>query len=198
MTKARLLGLSILIFMFAAIAAGQTTPQTHDEFVAAGRAEAQKGNFTAAAKWYSKAIAVQPDDYDVIYGRAGCYMVIGKYDDAIKDLNTVMKGRPGNNQVLLMRANTYNAKLDWKKGLADAEAVLSADRELAAGYQARGLAKAGLKKYAEAEADLAEAIRREPNNHMFYTVRAAIYEQQGKAGPSQADKLKAESLKRGQ
>ena len=190
--------LMIAVLAFSAAVSAQTTPQTHDEFVRAGQAEAQKGNFAGAAAWYSKAINVQKDDFDIIYARSGCYMVIGKYDDALKDINTVLKGRPGNNQVLLMRANLYNAKTDWKKGLADAEAVLAADADLADGYQTRGLAKAGLKKFAEAEADLAEAIRRNPRNPMYYTVRAAIYEQQGKAGPSQADKLKAESLKRGQ
>lgn len=63
------------------------------------------------------------------------------------------------------------------------------------GYQIRGLAQAGMKKYAEAEADLAIAIRLSPNNHMNYTVRSVIYAEQGKAAQAQADKLTAERLK---
>lgn len=52
-----------------------------------------------------------------------------------------------------------------------------------------------MKKYAEAEADLAIAIRLSPNNHMNYTVRSVIYAEQGKAAQAQADKLTAERLK---
>jgi Tfp pilus assembly protein PilF len=55
-----------------------------------------------------------------------------------------------------------------------------------------------MKKHAEAEADLATAIRLAPQNHMHYTFRAAIYTDQGKAAQAQADKLKAEQLQRGQ
>lgn len=183
-----------LTFCFGT-ASGQTTPQTHDEFVQAGKEAASKGDFKTAANWYSKAIEVQPDDYDIIFARAGCYGVLGEHDEAIKDLNTILKAKPDAIGVLRFRGQVYNGRNDWKKGFNDADALLKLDPNDADGYQIRGLAQAGMKKCAEAEADLAIAIRLSPNNHMNYTVRSAIYAEQGKAAQAQADKLTAERLK---
>ncbi len=185
--------LGLTLCFSAAIA--QTTPQTHDEFVQAGKEAAAKQDFKTAAKWYSKAIDVQPDDYDMMFARAGCYTVLGKYDEALKDLNAILKAKPGLVGVLRFRAQLFNGKTEWKKGFQDADAVIKLAPDDADAYQARGLAQAGMKKYQEAEADLAIAIRLAPKSHMNYTVRSAIYAEQGKAAQAQADKLTAERLK---
>ena len=172
----------------------QTTPQTFNEFVQAGQESARKADYAGAARWYSKALEVRPD-LEIMYARGASYMGQAKWDEALKDFNAIVKARPDSVPGLYMRAVCYNAKTNWKKGLVDAEAVLKLDAEHADAYQTRGLAKAGLGRYAEAEADLAEAIRRNPRNPMYFTVRAAIYTDQGKAALAQADKLKAEQLK---
>jgi tetratricopeptide (TPR) repeat protein len=185
-------GLAILAFGTAI--AAQTTPQTHDEFVQAGKEAAGKKDYNAASQWYGKALAVRPDNHDIRYARAGCFVLLGKYDEAVKDLTVILEAQPDNIQVLFARASYNNAKGDYKKAHKDAEAVLKLDTNHAGGYQARGTAYAGQKKYNEAIADLTRSIGINPRDPSSYTVRAAVYEVQGNAAMAQADRLKAQQL----
>jgi tetratricopeptide (TPR) repeat protein len=178
-------------------APAQTTPQTHDEFVQAGKEAVAKSDFNSAVKWYSKAIDIRLGDYEIIFARAGCYAVLQKYDNALKDVEIVAKQHPENIAVLHFRATIYNVKKEWKKTMADAETILRLDPNNAKGYQVRGGAFAGQKKYVEAEDDLTKAITLDPKDHVNYILRGALYEAQGMAGKAQADKLKAEQLQRG-
>jgi tetratricopeptide (TPR) repeat protein len=198
MNKTKLLLAAVFTLIIGAIAvSAQTTPQTHDEFVQAGREAALKNDNKAASEWYSKALKVRPDNHDVRYARAATYYLIGKKSEAIKDLTIVLEALPGNLKVLYARASYYNANGDYKKGWQDGEAILKIDPDNAGGYQARGTGYAGQKKYKEALDDLSKSISLNPNDPGSYTVRAAVYEMQGNAAMAQADKLTAERLTKG-
>jgi tetratricopeptide (TPR) repeat protein len=194
--KLRLLLLTALATLASFSIAGQT-PQTHDEFVQAGKEAAAKNDNRGASEWYSKALAIRPDNHDVRYARAATYYLIDKKSEAIKDLTIILAALPGNLKVLYARASYYNANGEYKKGFADGEAILKIDANNAGGYQARGTGYAGQKKYKEAIDDLSKAILLDPRDPGSYTVRAAVYELQGNAAMAQADRLKAEQLKKG-
>ncbi len=189
----------IFCLLIGAISAfAQTTPVTFNENVQAAKEAYAKSDFNSALKYYSAAIKLHPESYDVILSRAGVWAMLEKYNDSIKDLNTVLKANPENVVALNLRAGVYNAKRDWKKGFTDANAAIKINANNSDSYMARGLSLAGQKKYAEGEADLNTAIKLNPRRADYYHIRAAIYKDWGKANLAQADELKAAQIARGQ
>ena len=190
----------VSLFLLVAVAAvSAQTPITRNEQFAAGAEAAKKGDYKTANEWYTKALKHDPNDVDILYARAGTFIMLKKVSEAVKDLDTILATNPRNQNVLVSvlyaRASYLNMKGDYKKAMKDAEAILAINPDHSGAYQARGGAYLGQKKYKESEADLTRAIELNPRDHVSYTVRAAVYEMQGMAAQAQADKLKAEQLK---
>lgn len=197
--KMRRLFVAGILSLVAAFAITAQTPVTTKEMTAAAVDAAKKGDYKTANEWYTKVLKINPGDVDILYARAGTFVMLKKAGLAIKDLDAILETKPQNNNVLIAvlyaRASYLNMDGGHKKAIADAEAILKINPDHAGAFQARGTAYLGMKKYKEAETDLTKAISLNPRDHVNYTVRAAVYEAQGMAAQAQADKLKAEQLK---
>jgi tetratricopeptide (TPR) repeat protein len=194
----RRLFIAVILSLIAAFAISAQTPITTNEMTAAAGEAAKKGDYKAANEWYTKVLKLNPGDINILYSRAGTFVMLKKVDPAIKDLDAILATNPQNQGILIAvlyaRASYLNMKGGHKKAIEDAETILKINPEYAGAFQARGTAYLGMKKYKESETDLTKAISLNPRDHVNYTVRAAVYEAQGMAAQAQADKLKAEQL----
>ena len=84
------------------------------------------------------ALALRPDDPDLLVERAEAAGVAGWYDKAIADLDRVLKTNPSRFDALLYRASAYREEGRLDDALADIEAALKRSPESASGLLERG------------------------------------------------------------
>lgn len=86
-----------------------------------------KGKYQDAIASYDKAVAVKPDDFDVLYSRSLSMERLGNFDAAEKDLGTLVKLQPDNATVL--NALGYMLVVNTKR-YDEAEKLISKALEL--------------------------------------------------------------------
>ena len=96
-----------------------------------------------------------------------------KYDEAITDLNEVIRINPQNAEVYIMRGNAKIELGRFEEALADFNEVIRINPQNAGGYGWRGNAKIALGRYDEAISDYNEFIRINPPNAMAYVIRGS-------------------------
>ncbi len=112
--------------------------------------------------------------------RIRVYMTKEYYADAIKELNTMeanLQASGPNPFVLSNRAECYQALYQYRKAVADYNALLAVTDNYWNGYLQRGLCYAGLGKYDEAIADFSTVIQNDIQLAYYaYYRRGWVYE----------------------
>lgn len=93
----------------------------------AGNAWLQIGAAEAAAVSFSEALKLAPGENDLLLDRAGAYMVIDKWDEALSDLDTAIANDPGDAIAYQMRAEVHLSKDALDLAMKDVEASMAAD-----------------------------------------------------------------------
>ena len=108
---------------------GQGTPVAlkGDLLGQAGQAWLMAGKDSRAIAAFSKAVAAQPLDVELLIDRAFAYAGLGRYPEAISDLSRAIEMTPGRADAYLYRANAYRRVNDL------ALAARDVDRSLALG-----------------------------------------------------------------
>lgn len=118
-----------------------------------------------------------------ILSRAGIWYAARKYDSAIADLNRLLGYSSYNRRALFMRAECYERKRDYARAGKDYAAVLAwgqtrDNKPEQLNYMAhlgRARSFARRRKYAEAIADLKDAVAMYPDRTEAYTARVRIW-----------------------
>ena len=93
----------------------------------AGNAWLQIGAAEAAAVSFSEALKLAPGENDLLLDRAGAYMVIDKWDEALSDLDTAIANDPSDAIAYQMRAEVHLSKDALDLAMKDVEASMAAD-----------------------------------------------------------------------
>jgi tetratricopeptide (TPR) repeat protein len=126
-------------------------PATYFLGVAAGARKDRAG----AVDWYSKALALQPDNVQALVQRAALEIELGRLDAAIADSGRALKLSPDDAGAVYRRATALTGKGEWKEAIAayarlkevfrkdwgGADAMLAVLPELAAESSAEPVAK---------------------------------------------------------
>ncbi len=110
--------------------------------------------------------------------RAACYMLLGKYELAVKDYDEVIRLAPNSAGAFNGRGMAKSELKDYAGAIKDYDQAIKLNGKLAWAYNNRGLAKRYLKEYASAIEDYNDAIRLDPKYATAFNNRGAVkYEQ---------------------
>lgn len=114
-------------------------------------------------------------NYHGIYGSlAECYYGLGRYQEALTEVNQAMSMTTDNGQYYIIRAKIRRAMGDFDRALESASAGLEKMPTSPAAMVEKGLSLSSLKKYTDASSLLGEAIMDEPDNVLYYLMRGKI------------------------
>ncbi|PCI62723.1 MAG: hypothetical protein COB37_06390 [Kordiimonadales bacterium] len=88
-------------------------PETYNVL---GIAYKDKGDYSAAISNYLSALAINPDDADVLNNIGNAYSDVGRLDEALESHNKAIKLKPDFAEVHFNAANVHLLKGDFKKG----------------------------------------------------------------------------------
>lgn len=96
----------------------KANPYQAEGYTALGSAAAAMGDYVSALSLLDTAAKLNPSSAEVLFSRAGVYMMLERYEDAVRDYTAVLSVRPA--------ADVYNARgavytRMGKKDLADAD-----------------------------------------------------------------------------
>lgn len=170
----------------AAIAAFTKAAEVDNTYAEAflGRADAlrEQEDYSAALTAYNQARDINPKLAAIYNGRGVCYRELGQIDLALNDFNNAME---------LDRTNPETAKnlgdilVNRTQDPANALRVLDKAVELnpedAEVFRNRGLAHAQLRRFDEAEKDIAKSVELKDDDFETYSMQASVYLFQDKA-----------------
>jgi TonB family protein len=87
-------------------------------------------NCSAAVTEYTKVIDIDARQVKALMGRGTCYVMIGKYDLAIADLNSAIKAAPSDDQAHFYRALAYDYSGDPRSADQDYDQAVKLNAEL--------------------------------------------------------------------
>ena len=145
-----------------------------------GEALREMEDYQSAANAYSQAIDRDPSAAAAYNGRGECFLELQQVDLAANDFNNALERAPSDPKVL---SNIGHIMVNYSRG--DATAISTAIRRLddaiagnpedARAYRDRGFAKAMLREFDKAEADLQQAAEIDPADHENFAVLANVY-----------------------
>ena len=120
---------------------GQGTPVAlkGDLLGQAGQAWLMAGKDRRAIAAFSKAVAAQPRDVELLIDRAFAYAGLGRYAEAIDDLSRALEMTPRRADAYLYRANAYRRVDDLALAVRDIDRSLSLRPGNADAYLERGI-----------------------------------------------------------
>ncbi len=114
-------------------------------------------------------------NYHGIYGSlAECYFGLGKYQEALTEINQAMSMTTENGQYYIVRAKIRRAMGEYDRALESASEGLGKLPASSAAMAEKGLCLSSLGKYTDASSLLGGAIMDEPDNASYYLMRARI------------------------
>lgn len=121
-------------------------------------------NYEDALEGFNQAIRMDGQETAYHADRALTLAIIGRYGDALRDINRAMELEDDNEKTYLMliRASFLNDTGQYAQALSDCEAVLVVQPANAVAYSTRGYAHKGLRHNAQAMADFAKALQLDP------------------------------------
>ncbi|RMF94771.1 MAG: tetratricopeptide repeat protein [Candidatus Schekmanbacteria bacterium] len=138
------------------------------------------GKPSKAIEFYKKTVQLNPRHFLAHYNLGRFYTLQGDYEKAILEYETALKLRPDHSYSYNNLAYIYMEKLnDKKKGLEYLKKAVKASPNIAFIRKNYASALIDLGKYKEAEKEMKEALRLEPNNPKYYTELGNIYKKMG-------------------
>jgi tetratricopeptide (TPR) repeat protein/tRNA A-37 threonylcarbamoyl transferase component Bud32 len=158
-------------------------PATVEEALALGKKKFDKNYFEAAEEAYTEAIRLDPTCAEAYKRRGACKFNEGRVKDSLPDFGKALELDPDDAEAYRLRALAYANLQDFSPAITDLERVLKlgpADPApchdlLARVYSNRAAEKARAQQFAEAAADVTEAMKHDPKAAVFYHQRGSCY-----------------------
>ncbi|MBZ0273047.1 tetratricopeptide repeat protein [bacterium] len=153
----------------------------------------QLGKPKDAERIAGEAIATAPSG-ELYYARGAIYMALGRYDDAIRDLDSAIGYEPENSEYHIARGEV---RLRIGRGEAaekDYARAIELDSENAKAYLGRGGLALVRNDLASARIDLDHCVRLAPNFSSCYLRRGKMFQMRGETDRGLADYAKATEL----
>lgn len=141
-----------------------------------GESQFALGQFAQAAESYGKALAL-PQSTEVALqthlSRADSFLRIGNYLEAARHFEVVVKARPSDAKHLIGLGMAYVGGQDGPRALETFNRALASDSGNALAHYGRALAYATLGQGGAAQKDLDEALKLEPQNGAYQSLKQA-------------------------
>jgi tetratricopeptide (TPR) repeat protein len=98
--------------------------------------------YDAAVQGYSRAHALEPQDFDWLYLRGAAQMELGAFDDAVQSFRSALQTRPGNLAAQLRLALSLTALPNWSEAEGIYRSLLDRDGECAQAWYGLGRVQA--------------------------------------------------------
>ena len=129
---------------------------------ARAKAFSQYRQFDLALSDFDRAVALHPNDKDVLFNRAVTFERKGDFDSAIKDLNEVLRSKPDHALARHERGYVYLQKKDYDRAIEDLNQAVRLKPDNAKAYRDRGQAYRAKGELAKADADQQKAGELDP------------------------------------
>jgi tetratricopeptide (TPR) repeat protein len=120
------------------------------------------------------ALELEPDDVELRIDRAVVNVGVGKYWEAIDDLNRANELAPKRADVLVLRATAYRYVESPELALEDVGGALALDPNNAEAYLERGILESEAKDLASARADFLKAVELAPESPTAEAAQARL------------------------
>jgi tetratricopeptide (TPR) repeat protein len=200
----------------AAIEAYTKTIEINSDYVSAwknrGNTHRDLKQFDEALADYDRGVSLAPNDADFYILRATARMMRDLHEPqqqgvmlvsdeqrpaaeaALADFRKALELLPGDSGVGFRYALLLRASGRYEEAMAELNFLLTGDENKTDVLAQRGLTHQMAGRRAEAHADLSAAIGREPDNPVFYQLRASLLLEQGDQEAAAADVTRAQQL----
>lgn len=120
--------------------------------------------YISSIKYYTKAIAEQPNNADYYHKRGAAYLDLGNFNDALDDLNKSIFIDIKTEQTFFDRGRTYYALKNYDKAIIDYTKAIALKKGNTDALYNRGLAKRQKEDYKGALLDYNQAILLNPKD----------------------------------
>ncbi|MFI1148676.1 tetratricopeptide repeat protein [Streptomyces sp. NPDC020817] len=141
-----------------------------------------------------RALALSPDYASALGGRGGTYGRLGRYEEALADLDRAVELRPEYGWALDRRGELYELLGRYEESLADYDRSVLLDPDDAWTLRGRGKTHQMLGRYEESLADFGRAVHLLPGNCAPLTARGVTYRVLGRYDEALADLVEAADL----
>lgn len=177
------------------ITCADKNPQFSDCHNNAGLILSQKGEFERAIEYFTKAYQIDTSFYwHALFNRAIAYDAIGNYEQAISDINSVIKRAPDKPIYRIFHAVVSEKMGKLEDALRDYNLLMSKEPNNAGLYNSRGLVHFKSGNAEQALSDYNQAILFNPNYAEAFYRRSKVYFYLQQFDHAQSDAQKAEEL----
>lgn len=136
-------------------------PTSASGFICRGHTFKEKGEAGRALPDYDRAVAMKPDSTS-LYHRCEANAVLDRLEAALADCDAALKLRPGDFLINDSRGMVYLKMKNYRAAIADYNVVLAVDPDFALPLFGRGVARLRSGDRAGGQADIAKAIKEDP------------------------------------
>lgn len=165
--------------------------KTAESYALRANVYGEKGDTRQAIENYDKAIAVDPTNADLYFGRALTNQSIGKSDLALADYNKAVELNPMHAAAYCNRGKIYEDRGNLSDALSNYNKAIEKNPRLAEAYFARGNISGFRNEVDQAIADYSKAIECNPNYAAAYVNRGNRWMGKGEKSKALADYDKA-------
>ncbi|MFA5140571.1 MAG: tetratricopeptide repeat protein [Elusimicrobiota bacterium] len=167
-----------LLLVFSAVPAQAGRVEKARELYSEGLAQYRSGDLQSALATHSKAIAEHSDFLPAFIGRAHIRHILGDREGYQADLKRGMAlGSSRKPEEMVARGEARTLAGDFKGALADFDAAIHADPQLADAYHGRGRVRRAMGDLAGAMADWSAALKNDPDLLMArYSMAVGLHE----------------------
>ncbi|HPI12844.1 MAG TPA: hypothetical protein PLK63_17495 [Catalimonadaceae bacterium] len=127
--------LSLLFLLIAITSFGQSV----SKFYYKGKKKAKAGKYKAAIRFFSKALEIQPSDYQARFHRALAKLAEYDMESGLADLDTTIQTNPNYYPAFMTRGVVKERLTDYEGGIADFTTAIALDPRTGDAYFQRGL-----------------------------------------------------------
>lgn len=149
-------------------------PYVVNSYQVRGLARVYQGKFSQAAEDYITALKWDPESNPMRHNLILCYLQQDMIDDARHQIDTLLMINPHYAPAYSMQSGILMDENDTVGALSMIEKAIVLEKYDPSLLRARGLIKASMKQYEEAEQDLSTAIGYSPDESGFYIERALV------------------------
>jgi len=124
---------------------------------------------------FSKVLAQEPYNKNIMESRAQAYYLLGKYEKALRDVNQLIDKIPFEAKYYLIRGKIYSSQKKFKRALGDYQEAIRLGQTRHQVYYQLGLVCRNMGKYSAALQFFNDAVEKESSNENYYYHRGSVH-----------------------
>lgn len=155
--------------------------KSKEQVYAEGVKELSGGNASAAVVLFKSALEKDQNFLDARYQLAKAYDSLGKYEQAEKEFQKVLRQNPGREEIRLALAQIYNSTRKTDQAIKIAKEYLASHRDDPEALESIGISKALMNEHGEAERYFQQVLQARPDRVSTQLELAAVVVSQGRS-----------------